>query len=203
MTFKDLEYDKSKNTQNQHLRQCPKCKAPNYPNKWFCYNCGYGFTFSKKVFNLGIVFLVIVGGMFFASILFLINDFNKFQQAQQTQQRTNPSTTSTSSYIDPDEKIIGPQPNQSPDGVVLEVQHWFRDNLNDYSSSEYISWTPIKKVEIADGTYKGKYWAVAVKIRAKNAFGAYIVKRYAFLIRFNAVIRAIDLDEAMIDLDLN
>lgn len=83
--------------------------------------------------------------------------------------------------------VLGEKPKNSEwDGSVRPAENYLKQALNDYGSSEYISWSPVKKVYIG----KEPYWGTMVKLRAKNAFGAYIVKDVVFLIRNGQVVKA-------------
>lgn len=63
---------------------------------------------------------------------------------------------------------------------------YLRDNLNDYDSSEFVEWSPVAKLEV-----KGEpYWVVRLKLRAKNAFGGYVLKNTFYFIRQNKVVSA-------------
>ena len=86
--------------------------------------------------------------------------------------------------------MLGQKPENSGwNGKVACVDRYLKTTLNDYDSSEYMEWSPVTKVEL-----KGEpYWAVKLKLRAKNAFGAYIVKDVAFFIRQNEVVKAVGL----------
>ena len=82
--------------------------------------------------------------------------------------------------------ILGPKPeNSAYDGSVRPAENYLKEALNDYHSSEYLGWTEVKKVYIG----KEPYWGTKVKLRAKNAFGAFIVKDVYFLIRNNQVVK--------------
>jgi hypothetical protein len=79
----------------------------------------------------------------------------------------------------------GPKPvNSAWDGSVRPAENYLKQALNDYSSSEYLGWTVCTKVR------KGKkvYWETTVRLKAKNAFGAYIVKNVTFWIQDNQVV---------------
>ena len=86
--------------------------------------------------------------------------------------------------------LLGPKPvNSAWDGRVDCADSYLRTHLNDYDSSEYLEWTQVKRMDL-----KGEpYWAVGLKLRAKNAFGAYIVKDVVFFIRQNEVVSAVGL----------
>lgn len=81
--------------------------------------------------------------------------------------------------------VLGEKPKNSEwDGSVLVVKEFLQNNLNDYSSSEFVEWSTVTK------TYVGKepYWAVRLKLRAKNAFGAMILRDTYYFMRKNTVV---------------
>lgn len=83
--------------------------------------------------------------------------------------------------------VLGEKPKNSEwDGSVLPAQRYLKKTLHDYSSSEYLGWSPVVKVYIK----KEPFWATRVRIRAKNAFGAYVVNEIYFLIRGGEVVKA-------------
>jgi hypothetical protein len=86
--------------------------------------------------------------------------------------------------------VLGPKPENSGwGGKVYCVDHYLKRTLNDYDSAEYLEWSPVARMDV-----KGEpYWAVRLKLRAKNAFGALIVKDVVFLIRQNEVVNVIGL----------
>jgi hypothetical protein len=85
--------------------------------------------------------------------------------------------------------LLGDKPQSGYNGKVSEVDQYLSKTLNDYDDSEYVEWTPVKKIEI-----KGEpYWAVGLKLRAKNAFGAKILKDVVFLIRQGQVVKTMGL----------
>jgi hypothetical protein len=83
--------------------------------------------------------------------------------------------------------ILGPKPkNSAYDGRVDAVVNYLRKNLNGYDSSEFVEWSPVTKMEV-----KGEpFWVVRLKLRAKNAFGAYLVKDTYYFIRKDKVVTA-------------
>ena len=83
--------------------------------------------------------------------------------------------------------VLGPKPKNSEwDGRVDPVVDYLRSNLNDYDSSEFLEWSPVTKLEV-----KGEpFWVVRLKLRAKNAFGGYILKNTFYFIRQNKVVAA-------------
>jgi hypothetical protein len=83
--------------------------------------------------------------------------------------------------------VLGPKPRNSEwDGRVDPVVEHLKNNLNDYDSSEFVEWSPVTKLEV-----KGEpFWVVRLKLRAKNAFGGYILKNTFYFIRQNRVVIA-------------
>lgn len=92
--------------------------------------------------------------------------------------------------LEAEELVLGPKPENSGwNGKVHCVDSYLKSTLNDYDSSEYLEWSPVTRVEL-----KGEpFWAVKLKLRAKNAFGAYIVKDVGFFIRQNEVVKSVGL----------
>ena len=81
--------------------------------------------------------------------------------------------------------VMGPKPHSSEwDGGVQPVKDYLKAVLNDYDSSEFVEWSPVVK------TYVGKepYWTVRLRLRAKNAFGALILRDTYYYIRNNQVV---------------
>lgn len=92
-----------------------------------------------------------------------------------------------SSVIGAEILVLGEKPENSPwDGSVRPAEKYLKEVLNDYDSSEYLGWSPVTKIYIG----KEPYWGTKVKLRAKNAFGAYIVRNIVFLIRNGQVVKA-------------
>lgn len=83
------------------------------------------------------------------------------------------------------ETLVGPRPMTGFGGKVLCVDRYLAATLNDYDSSEYLEWSSLSVVRIK----KEPYWAVTLKLRAKNAFGAKLLKAPTFLIRRNQVVK--------------
>jgi hypothetical protein len=83
--------------------------------------------------------------------------------------------------------VLGPKPKNSEwDGRVDPVVEYLKNNLNDYDSSEFVEWSPVTKLEV-----KGEpFWVVRLKLRAKNAFGGYVLKNTFYFIRQNRVVTA-------------
>lgn len=87
---------------------------------------------------------------------------------------------------------IGPKPQQSAmDGSVPVVDRYLRDTLNDYQSAEYVEWSPVTPAKINGESF----WAVRLKLRAKNAFGAKMLKDTYFVIRNEQVVSASGLND--------
>jgi hypothetical protein len=83
--------------------------------------------------------------------------------------------------------VLGPKPKNSEwDGRMDPVVEYLKENLNDYDSSEFVEWSPVTKLEV-----KGEpFWVVRLKLRAKNAFGDYVLKNTFYFIRQNRVVTA-------------
>jgi len=90
------------------------------------------------------------------------------------------------SVIAAEKIVLGNRPENSAwDGSVRAADRYLKDTLNDYSSAEYISWTKVAKIYIG----KEPFWVTRAKIRAKNGFGAFIVKDITFYIRNDNVVK--------------
>lgn len=86
--------------------------------------------------------------------------------------------------------VLGPKPdNAGWNGKVYCVDHYLKRTLNDYDSAEYLEWSPVTRMDVK----REPYWAVRLKLRAKNAFGALIIKDAVFFIRQNEVVNAVGL----------
>lgn len=75
--------------------------------------------------------------------------------------------------------LMGERPTTAPARTFL------RHTLNDYDSSEFLEWSSVLKIKIKDEPY----WFITLKLRAKNAFGAYIIKDVTFYMRQNQVVK--------------
>lgn len=80
--------------------------------------------------------------------------------------------------------LRGPKPAQLPNGTVPLVLKWFQASLHDPYSARYVHWSKLEKYYWASAPC----WAVSVRIRAKNAFGAYVLSDNTFYIRQNRII---------------
>jgi len=108
-------------------------------------------------------------------------DAKEYKQAQ----ALNKKLIDKSARIGAELLVLGPKPKNSEwDGRVDPVVRYLRKTLNDYDSSEFVEWSPVTKVEV-----KGEpFWAVRLKLRAKNAFGGYILRDTYYFIRQNEVV---------------
>jgi hypothetical protein len=81
--------------------------------------------------------------------------------------------------------VLGPKPeNSAYDGSVRVVDKYLEKVLNDYHNSEYVEWSPVTKIYIG----KEPYWGVRLKLRAKNAFGGYILRDTFYFMRNGQVV---------------
>lgn len=107
---------------------------------------------------------------------------NETKEAEKLQSQLN----TIAADIKRDTELLGPKPeNSSFDGSVQPVKEFLRKSLNDYDSSEFVEWSPVS--DYSDST--GKYWVVRLKLRAKNAFGAYVLRDTYYFIRGGAVVK--------------
>lgn len=84
------------------------------------------------------------------------------------------------SCVSSDEPKAPPVPreiveNSSWDASVKQVKAFLSQNAKDASSIEYLEWSPVQK------TNNGGF-AVRVKFRAKNSFGAYVLENKFFVL---------------------
>jgi hypothetical protein len=99
-------------------------------------------------------------------------------------QNLNKKLIEKSSVIIAEKVLLGDKPSE------LELRFAFNDylssRLNDYDSSEYVDYSPAVKEYVK----KEPFWTSVLRLRAKNAFGAYIVKDVKFYIRNKKAILA-------------
>ncbi len=82
-----------------------------------------------------------------------------------------------------EEAVRGPRPRISAwDGVCQEVDDFLRRNLDDYPGLQYVA-------HAGPLPYGDDAWCVIVRFRARNAFGAYRLEQWVFVIRDRRVIR--------------
>jgi hypothetical protein len=80
--------------------------------------------------------------------------------------------------------VLGEKPSESE--LYVAFNRYLRPRLNDYDSSEYVNYTQARKV-----TVKGQpFWVSVLTLRAKNAFGGYILKDVTMYIRKKEVVLA-------------
>ena len=110
----------------------------------------------------------------------------EYKEAQSTLKKITPQAAK----VKADELLLGSKPESSEwDDSVRCVDKYLKATLNDYDSAEYLEWSPVTKIE-----FKGEpYWAVRLKLRAKNAYGGKIVKETYFFIRQNQVVNVVNL----------
>lgn len=99
------------------------------------------------------------------------------------------STKWSGSDATDDSAVAGPKPRQFADGRVPAVIRYLEENLNDPYTMKLIRWSKIRIVYLHDE----RYWYVEVRMRVKNAFGAYILKEAGFYLRHDKVVRTADL----------
>lgn len=80
--------------------------------------------------------------------------------------------------------VLGEKPSEVE--LKIAFNNYLRTRLNDYDSSEYVSYTRAQKVYIK----KEPFWASILSLRAKNAFGGYILKDVTMYIRNKEVVLA-------------
>jgi hypothetical protein len=83
-----------------------------------------------------------------------------------------------------EDALRGPKPTQLPNGTVPLVLKWSQESLHDPYSARYVHWSKVEKYYWASAPC----WIVSVRIRAKNAFGAYVLSDNTFYIRQNRIV---------------
>lgn len=79
---------------------------------------------------------------------------------------------------------VGPIPSQLANGLVPAVVRYLNENLNDPYSMKLLKWSKLRIVY----KYNQPFWYVTLRLRAKNGFGAYILKEAGFYLRNNKVV---------------
>lgn len=91
------------------------------------------------------------------------------------------------SMIGAERLVMGPKPIQiGSGGGVSEVREYLRAVLNDYDGSEFAEWYPVSMVYIG----KEPYWGVGLRRRARNGFGALVLRYTYYYIRNNQVVKS-------------
>jgi len=123
----------------------------------------------------------------FDAVMQPLREIPKEAKEYRQAQALNKKLIDKSARIGAELLVLGPKPKSSEwDGRVDAVVKYLRRNLNDYDSSEFVEWSPVTKLEV-----KGEpFWVVRLKLRAKNAFGGYILKDTYYFIRQNEVVAA-------------
>jgi len=80
--------------------------------------------------------------------------------------------------------VLGEKPDKGD--LYVAFNQYLRPRLNDYDSSEYVNYTPAYKVYVK----KEPFWVSVLSLRAKNAFGGYILKDVTMYIRQKEVVLA-------------
>ena len=78
--------------------------------------------------------------------------------------------------------IIGERPSDAD--LHVAFNRYLRPRLNDYDSSEYVNYTSAYRTTVAGQPF----WASVLRLRAKNAFGGYIIKDVTMYIRNKEVV---------------
>lgn len=121
----------------------------------------------------------------FDKVMQPLNQIQKDSKDYKAAQALHKKLIEKVAVIGAEQILLGPKPIQSGwDGGVIPVKSYLRRVLNDYDSSEFVEWSPVNKVYIG----KEPYWGVRLRLRAKNAFGAYITRDTYYYIRNNEVV---------------
>lgn len=87
-----------------------------------------------------------------------------------------------SSTIGAEILVLGDKPSDSE--LKMAFNNYLRNRLNDYSSSEYVNFTSATKLYVE----KEPFWYSVLRLRAKNAFGAYIITDVKVYLRKKEVV---------------
>lgn len=80
--------------------------------------------------------------------------------------------------------MAGPIPAQLANGKVPAVIRYLNDNLNDPYSMKFLKWSKLRIVY----RYNQPFWYVTLRLRAKNEYGAYILREAGFFLKNNKVV---------------
>jgi hypothetical protein len=123
----------------------------------------------------------------FDEVMTPLREIPKDSKDYKAAQDLNKKLIDKSSIIAAERVVMGEKPAQSSfDGDVGPVKEYLKEALNDYDSSEFVEWSPVTKVYLG----KEPYWGVRLKLRAKNAFGAYILRDTYYFMRNNKVVKS-------------
>ena len=81
-------------------------------------------------------------------------------------------------------RSAGPMPTQLPNGQIPVVVRYLNDNLHDPYSMKLLKWSKPRIVYKVDQPF----WYVTLRMRAKNGFGAYILREVGFYLKNNKVV---------------
>jgi hypothetical protein len=82
--------------------------------------------------------------------------------------------------------LAGPMPTQLANGQVPAVVRYLNESLNDPYSMKLLKWSKVHIVY----KYDQPFWYVSLRMRAKNGFGAYILREAGFYLKNNKVVFA-------------
>jgi hypothetical protein len=123
----------------------------------------------------------------FDAVIKPLNEIPKDSKDYKAAQQLHKKLVDKAAVVLAERVVLGEKPMQSSwDGDVVPVKNYLRAALNDYDSSEFVEWSPVSKVYLG----KEPYWGVRLRLRAKNAFGAYIMRDTYYYIRNNQVVIA-------------
>ena len=100
-------------------------------------------------------------------------------------QKFEPSPLDELAKLIPDKKSLTTKPAQMKDGKVQIVMNYFNEYFNDPYSMRFVRWSKVEQRIYQNGVY----WAVQVKFRTKNTFGAYVLSEQVFYIEKNKVVK--------------
>ena len=103
-----------------------------------------------------------------------------YKESQELQKKLAARMTQIRNEI----QTLGERPSEAD--LYIAFNDYLRPRLNDYSSSEYVGYTQAAKINV-----KGQpFWVSILSLRAKNAFGAYILKDIRMYVRQKQVVLA-------------
>jgi hypothetical protein len=133
----------------------------------------------KNIFTLGVVLLI--------SVLLGLGMYSKSQSTARNEARQQ----EVQAKFEEQYPRIGKKPEQSSlDGSVSVADQYLRANLNDYQSAEFLEWSNVTPTQMEGENF----WTVTTRLRAKNAFGAKIMKDINFIIRNDKVLNVTGLN---------
>ncbi len=120
----------------------------------------------------------------FDDVMIPLRDISKEDKNYKEAQRLNKKLIDKSAPIAAEILVLGERPSEIE--LKLAFNRYLRTRLNDYDSSEYVNYTTAQKIYVK----KEPFWVSVLSLRAKNAFGGYILKDVKMYIRNKEVVLA-------------